>query len=235
MEKCIWTLTGVPNIDRGELSRLLLEELPNAVRKLLPAAVEAHVTIQEPSEYSGALVEIHETSRTVDAVLELEISEACPPLDDFHAYLRDYWAHSQGWRVKPTLIYDSSQPRALGEPSRSPTTLIFVERLDGTTPEHFDRNWYVHAGHPDGREAESDASLAERHREEAEAPDRLYRQNRVIEAITPTAWVIHGYTQLQLGFFVPELGSDPYPRVRGEEPFDRWPPRILQGFEYRIL
>ena len=41
MEKCIWTLTGVPNIDRAELSRQLLEELPQAVRKLLPAAVEA--------------------------------------------------------------------------------------------------------------------------------------------------------------------------------------------------
>jgi len=168
-------------------------------------------------------------------VIEVETSETCPPLDEFHAYLGEYWAHSQGWRVKPTLIYDSSQPRALGEPSKSPTTFIFVERLDGTTPEHFDRHWYIHAGHNDGREAESDASRAERHREEAEAPDRLYRQNRVIEAITPTAWVIHGYTQLQLGFFVPELGPDPYPRVRGEEPFDRWPPRILQGFEYRIL
>ena len=235
MEKCIWTLTGLPNNDRGELSPQLLEELPKAITKLLPSAAEAYVTIQEADEYSGALVDIQGRSHHVDAVVEVVSSEPCPPLDEFHGYLRDSWTHAQGWRVKPTLIYDSSQPRALGEPSKSPTTFIFVERLDGTTPEHFDRNWYIHAGHPDGREAESEASLAERHREEAEAPDRLYRQNRVIEPITPTAWVIHGYTQLQLGFFVPELGPDAYPRVRGEEPFDRWPPRILQGFEYRIL
>ena len=235
MEKCIWTLTGVPNGDRPELSRQLLEELPKAVRKLLPSACEAHVTIQEPTEYSGALVEIQGAPQRIDGVIEVLSSEICPPLDEFHGYLRDHWTHAQGWRVKPTLIYDSSQPRALGEPSTSPTNFIFVERMDGTTPEHFDRNWYIHAGHSDGREAESEASLAERHREEAEAPDRLYRQNRVIEPITPTAWVLHGYTQLQLGFFVPELGADAYPRVRGEEPFDRWPPRIFQGFEYRVL
>ena len=34
-----------------------------------------------------------------------------------------------------------------------------------------------------------------------------------------------------LAFF---RGSEPYVRVRGEEPFDKWPPRILQGFEYRV-
>ena len=32
MEKYIWTLTGVANGDRPELSRQLLEELPKAVR-----------------------------------------------------------------------------------------------------------------------------------------------------------------------------------------------------------
>jgi hypothetical protein len=236
MEKYIWTVTGAPNGTRSGLSdQLLLEELPLAISKSLPSAVQAHVTIQAIDQFSGAHVETRGSSGTVDAVIEIESSDTCPPLDEFHAYLRDVWTHSQGWRVKPTLIYDSSQPRALAEPSKSPTMFIFVERLDGTTPEHFDRNWYIHAGHPDGHDVESEASLAERHREEAEAPHRLYRQNRVIEPITPTAWLVHGYTQLQLGFFVPELGAEPYERVRGEAPFDRWPPKILQGFEYRIL
>lgn len=235
MEKCIWTLTGVPKLDPAELSHQLLGELPKTLKELLPAVSEAHVTIQEAAEYSGALVELGGHAERVDAVVEVESADPYSPLDEFHAYLRGRWAHAQGWRVKPTLIYDSTRPRTLGEPSRSPANLVFVERLDGTTPEHFDRNWYIHAGHPDGCETESDASLEERRREEAAAPDRLYRQNRVLEPITPTAWVLHGYTQLQLGFFVPELGPDPYPRERGEEAFDRWPPRILQGFEYRIL
>jgi hypothetical protein len=37
-----------------------------------------------------------------------------------------------------------------------------------------------------------------------------------------------------MGFLVPPVGSEPYDRVRGEDPFDKWPPRILQGFQYRI-
>jgi hypothetical protein len=234
MDKCIWTVTGATS--KGSIpSSQLLEELPTVVSDLLPSAVEAHVTIQQPEEFSRAHVDCDGESRVVDAAIEVQTREEYPPLDDFHSYLRRNWFHVQGWRVKPTLIYDSTHPRALREASRSPSLLIFVERLDGTTPEHFDRNWYIHAGHPDGREVESDASRAERHREESEAPDRIYRQNRVVEPLTATAWTIHGYTQLQLGGFLPELGSDPYPRVRGEEDFDRWPPRIIQGFEYRIL
>src|SRR5450432_2947646 len=41
------------------------------------------------------------------------------------------------------------------------------QRLDGTTPEFYSRNWYVHGGHLDGHEAESDTSRAyqERHYE----------------------------------------------------------------------
>ena len=183
------------------------------------------MTIQEPTEYSGAFVELHGAPQRIDGVIEVLSSGSVPRSMSSTAISRplDSCTRMAG---EAALIYDSSQPRALGEPSTSPTNFVFVERLDGTTPEHFDRNWYIHAGHSDGREAESEASLAERHREEAEAPDRLYRQNRVIEPITPTAWVLHGYTQLQLGFFVPVLGADAYPRVRGEEPFDRWPPEF---------
>ena len=58
MEKCIWTLTGVQNVDRDERRGHLLEELPKAIAKLLPSAAEAYVTIQEAAEYSGAIVEI---------------------------------------------------------------------------------------------------------------------------------------------------------------------------------
>ncbi|MGP0030342.1 MAG: hypothetical protein ACLPVF_07525 [Acidimicrobiales bacterium] len=197
--------------------------------------LKAHVTIQQPEQFSRSLVDCSDGLRAVDVVIEVETTDQCPPLDDFHEFLRRNWLHVQGWRVKPTLIYDSTQPRALGEPSRSPSILVFIERLDGTTARHFDRNWYIHAGHPDGRAAASAASRAERRREEAEAPDRLYRQNRVVEPITATAWLFHGYTQLQLGGFLPELGAEPYARVRGEEAFDRWPPRIIQGYEYRLL
>ena len=235
VDKCTWTVAGSCVPSRSALPAQLHDELPAILSTLVPSAVEAHVTVQQRDQYSGANIATSTTSGCVDAVIEVETEEESPPLDDLHAYLRRTWLHVQGWRVKPTLIYDSTIPRTIGESSRSPAQIVFIERLDGTTRAHFDRNWFIHAGHFDGLEAQSEASLAERRREEEQSSDLLYRQNRVIETITPTAWRIDGYAQLQLGFFVPEVGADPYPRVRGEAPFDRWPPRILQGYEYRIL
>jgi hypothetical protein len=234
VDKCVWTLACGRAADRDELQKRLLTDLADAAVTLVERAVSVHVTVQDQTAFSGASVEAGGAVRPVDAVIELTTSEPYVPLDDFTAHLRTLADQVQGWRVKPTLIYDSTEPRLLGEPSPSPSVLVFVERLDGTSPEHFTRNWYIHAGHPDGQEGESEQSRAERRREEAEGP-RLYRQNRVLEPITPTAWLIHGYTQLQMGFSIPEMPIEPYARVRGEADFDRWPSRILQGPEYRVL
>ena len=233
--KCVWTLRRTSGDNVGQFEKRLLDELPAVVTKLVPAAAEVYVTLQEQGAYSGALVDTGMGEHPVDAAVELLTSEDYVRLDDLHAHLHSMCGHVQGWRVKPTLIFDSTEPRRLGEPSVSPSVLVFVERLDGATPEHFSRNWYIHAGHLDGEDAESEESTAERGREEAEGPDRCYRQNRVIEPITPTAWLVHGYTQLQMGFLLPPVGSEPYARARGEAPFDKWPPRILQGYEYRVL
>jgi hypothetical protein len=233
MDKYAWTLIGPTAADTSDFANALLESLPKEIVRLVPATTQAHLTLREPDEYCGAVHEQAAQVRPFDALLEVETEVECPPLDGFLAHLHDITEFMQGWRVKPTLILDSTGPQRIGEPSDA-TVVVFVQRLDGTTPEHFDRNWYIHAGHPDGVEAESDASRAERLREESE-PNRLYRQNRILEAVTPTAWVVHGYTQLQLGGFIPSVGDEPYPRVRGEEPFDRWPPRILQGRAYQII
>jgi hypothetical protein len=235
VNKCMWTVAQravpVPAVDPSKP----FEDLSRTIAELMPSAIGAYVTVQAPDEFSRSHVHTNGTGCAVDAVIEIETDDESPPLDALLDYLGSRWTHVQGWRVSPTLIYDSTRPRAMVEPSRSPAQIVFIERLDGTTKGHFDRNWYIHAGHSDGLEHETEASLAERRREEEQSPDRLYRQNRVIEPITPTDWRIDGYAQLQLGFFVPELGDVPYPRVRGEAPFDRWPPRILQGYEYRIL
>jgi hypothetical protein len=234
VDKCVWTLTCDSAGDGDELQKRLLTELGDVATTLVRSTVSLHVTMQDQTAFSSALVEVGGAVRPVVAAIELTTSEGFVRLDEFTAYLRTLAEQVQGWRVKPTLIYDSTEPRPLGEPSPSPSILVFVERLDGTTPEHFTRNWYIHAGHPDGEEAESDESRAERRREEVVGP-RLYRQNRVSEPITATAWLIHGYTQLQMGFSVPEMPVEPYERVRGEADFDKWPSRILQGPEYRVL
>ena len=233
MDKCIWTVAGGPSLDQSAITDLLLGDLPATLPQAVPHVTAAYVTMQERGEFSRAHIRDDESGVSVDAVIELETDISYPDLYDLNAYLREAWSFVQGWRVKPTLIYDSTVHASLGRPSEFPSILIFIERLDGTSKDHFDRNWYVHAGHSDGREEESENSISERKREEAMGP-RLYRQNRVIEAISPTSWLIHGYTQLQIGMFIPELGPEPYERERGEEPFDRWPPRLVQGYEIRI-
>jgi hypothetical protein len=234
MDKITWTLTGPRGTDVGEFQRFALEELAPAAGGLVRSTEELRVTLQEPGTYSRAFVDLGDGDRPVDAALELIATDAYVALDDVNAYFESGCGHVQGWRVRPNLIYDASTPVGLGEPSAFPNIFCFVERLDGTTPEHFDRNWSIHAGHPDGLEAESEASIAERRREEENGPGHLYRQNRVLEPVTPTAWLIHGYTQLRFGFLLPSVGDEPYARERGEEAFDRWPPRIVQGHEYRI-
>jgi hypothetical protein len=234
VDKICWTLAGPAGTGPDEFARDVLDELPAQVAERLPGAASVFVTLQKADEFSGAVVPVDGDERSVDALLEVEVADLYAPLDPVHDLLRSRCGHVQGWRVHPTLIYDASVPEPLGQPSSMPAVVAFVERVDGVTPGFFHRNWYIHAGHSDGREAESAASRAERAREEA-TPGIRYVQNRVIEPVTPTAWLIHGYTQLFFPMFMPSIeGQEPYERVRGEEAFDRWPTRILQGHEYRI-
>ncbi len=234
MDKIMWTLARDHGTDIDEFQQSVLQDFAPEAGRLVSSTEEVRVTLQDPSAYSGAVIDLGDGERPVDAALELVAADSYVALDDVNEYLEARCGHVQGWRVRPNLIYDASTPVVLGAPSAFSNIFCFVQRLDGTAPDHFDRNWSIHAGHADGQEAESDASRAERRREEAAGPGQLYRQNRVLEPVTPTAWLIHGYTQLQFPFLLPSVGDEPYARERGEEPFDRWPPRILQGHEYRI-
>ena len=230
MDKYAWTLVR----NGGAQERWALDELGDAVGDLIPGVTDARVTLQAPAALLNATAPVGGVEQPIDAVLEITTMDECPPLDPWHEFLGGCCAHVQGWRVKPTVIFDATGALERGEQSDTPNVLVFVQRLDGTTPGHFDTNWYKHAGHADGNEAESEHSREERTREEAEHGG-LYRQNRVLEAVTPTAWVVHGYTQLQLGMLIPVVPAEPYERTRGEEAFDRWPPRMVQGPQHRIL
>jgi len=234
LDKIALTVARPSGTSEDTVRQSVLRDLPACISDLVPTVTALSVTVQAPDEYCGALVPMAGEQHRVDALVEVTTSDRYAPLDPLKDWLGIHFAHVQGWRVKPTLIYDASTPVALGEPSSAAAIVCFVERLDGTTPEHFDHNWFVHAGHPDGQETASAESLAERRREEA-TPGGRYIQNRVIEPVTATAWLIHGYTQLFFPMHLPSVeGTEPYPRERGEEPFDRWPPRILQGREHRL-
>jgi hypothetical protein len=235
LDKTAWTLARAVGVDDDELRDTVLLQLPASIGELVPAVESLTVTMQQPDEYCGALVPVAAQERPADVLVEVTTCEHHVALDPLREWLGQRFAHVQGWRVKPTVIWDASTVPPLGQPSEQAAIVCFVERLDGTTPEHFDHNWFVHAGHADGQEPASTVSIAERTREEEAMPGGRYVQNRVVEPVTPTAWLVHGYTQLFFPMHLPPVeGTDPYSRVRGEEPFDRWPPRILQGHEYRL-
>jgi len=221
MDKCTWTLVRERGTTPGEFDRWALEELGQTLHSHLPRVLDARLTIQDREAFGNALVPVDGAEVPVDALLEVTTEGSYLPLDDWHEHLRAHCAHVQGWRVAPTVIYDHTRQPAVGDTCDSPGVFVLLERLDGTTPEHFSTQWYRHAGH--GTDAAG-----------ADNPAGLYRQNRVLEAITPTAWVTHGYTQLHFGFLIPDPGPVQYERTRGEEAFDRWPARYVQGPEHRI-
>ncbi len=231
--KCAWTLAGPKGRDRKAFQDFVLNDLAKAAARLMPGATGVSVTLQQPDAWSGASVPVENVQQPVDAVLEITVAQPYAPLDPVNAHLSANCGHVQGWRVHPTLIFDASAPTPLGQPSAQPNVLVFLRRLDGATPEHFHHNWYMHAGHPDGQEAESEASRATRAGMERSMRGR-YVQNRTLEAITPTAWVMTGYTSLNL----PALMTGPvarYERHRGEQIFEEWPPHFVQGPAYQLV
>ena len=151
--------------------------------------------------------------------------------DPVNSVLSGNCGHVQGWRVHESTMYDSSTPVPLGEAVPFKQMLWINQRMDGKTPEFYSRNWYIHGGHLDGEEAESESSRAYAARHLEVLPGCWYHQNRVLEPVTPTAWVVHGFADLLGPGFIPGPGERYNPKDGlGEESFDRWPPRRGAGF-----
>ena len=174
----------------------MLEELAGSAGGLVAGTTQVRVTLQARHGFSGALVRIGDTDRRVDAVVQVISAESYVATDPVNTVLAANCGHVQGWRVHPTTMDDASPEVALGEPSPFVQTLWMNQRIDGVTPEFYSRNWYIHGGHPDGQDAETDESRANRKEMEARGMQRWYIQNRVLEPITPTAWVINGFADL---------------------------------------
>jgi hypothetical protein len=88
VERLTWTVVG-DGLDPAGVSALVLGELPTAIRKLIPSVAEAHVTIQDAEQFSEAVVDLRDKAMSIDAVIEVETTEACCRLDAFQEYLRD--------------------------------------------------------------------------------------------------------------------------------------------------
>jgi len=118
--------------------------------------------------------------------------------------LREISSSVQAWRVRQTTIWDYSEPVPVG---RAPWlgTLMFSERLPGTTQEHFETNWAVHGRNVARLEEHRAATLG---RLGANLSPQgslwIYRQNRLVEALTDTRWPIPGYAEMH------QVTSDPW-------------------------
>ncbi len=235
-DKCTWTLVRPEAAQIMEFQQYVLHDLAKAAGHLMPDATKVSVTLQEPKAFSGAIVKVGAHDRRVDAVLQITSSGSYVATDPVNAVLTANCGHVQGWRVHETPIYDWTTPVPLGSPVPFKQQLWINQRMDGTTPEHYDRNWYIHGGHLDGQEAESEESRRIHAQQRDTSEGRWYIQNRVLEPITPTAWVVNGFSDLLRNEFLPGPGEryDPKDGL-GEESFDKWPPRLVQGYSYRVL
>jgi hypothetical protein len=232
----MWTLVGPEATGIAEFQRYVLDDLAEAAGGLVQGANSVRVTLQERNAFCGGIVSTGGADRRVDAVLQITSSESYVATDPVNSVLSGACGQIQGWRVHPTTIHDTSPAVPLGEPMPLKQMLWINQRLDGTTPEFYDRNWYIHAGHLDGHEAESDESRSHRATMESQQNGAWYIQNRVLEPITSTAWVINGFTDYLSPGFLPGPGERYNPKDgMGEESFDKWPPRLVQGSTYRVL
>jgi hypothetical protein len=235
-DKCMWTLVRPEGEGFVAFQRYVLEDLAKAAGNLLPGATSVMVTFQEPNAFSGAMVRLGEADRRIDAVLQITSSVSYAATDPVNSVLSGNCGHVQGWRVHPTTIFDESAPVPPGTQIPHTQMLWINQRIDGATPDFYTRNWYIHAGHLDGEEAESDDSRRVHKERGEEGKGRWYIQNRVLEPITPTAWVVNGFSDYLADGFMPGPGERYDPKAGlGEESFDKWPPRLFQGHTYRVL
>ncbi len=235
-DKFMWTLVRPDGAGIAEFQQYVLEDLAKAAGGLVSDATSVRVTLQERNAFSGATVRVGDADRRVDAVLQIISSGSYVPTDPVNSVLSGNCGHVQGWRVHPTTMDDASPPVPVGTAAPFIQFLWINQRLDGITPECYDRNWYIHGGHPDGQEAETDQSRANRAAMEKVSKGRWYIQNRVLEPITATAWVVNGFADLTGHAFLPGPGERYNPKVGfSEEAFDKWPPRLIQGSCYRVL
>ncbi len=232
-DKCVWTLVRPDGAGRMEFQQYVLNDLAKAAGRLLPGASGVWVSFQDPNAFSGALVTLSGVERRIDAVLQITSSGTYVATDPVNSVLRGACGHVQGWRVHQSRINDSSAVPVGGQ-APGKQLLWLNERLDGTTPEHYSRNWYIHGGHPDGLEADSEQSRANQARQAGREKGRWYIQNRVIEPITPTAWVLAGFSDYLVDAFYPGPGERYNPKDgMGEASFDKWPPKLFQGYTFR--
>ena len=125
----------------AEFQQYVLDDLAEAAGRLVPGVNSVRVTLQERNVFCGGIVNVGGTDRRVDAVLQITSADSYVATDPVISVLSGNCGHVQGWRVDPTTIHDTSIAQPLGKPMPLKQMLWINQRLDGTTPEFYNRNW----------------------------------------------------------------------------------------------
>jgi len=208
MGKYVFVLTRPAEQELPDFGDVLRSESGPAIRDDAPGLAGLRIVLREPATAAPDADAVD----GADAVVELWVGPDHVPLDSTTKRLESSTSSVQGWRVSEEVVVD-----ALGQDPRPVDMFAFIQRLDGTSPEFFATNWRIH-----GTGA---ATLARE-----QSCSWRYLQNRVLEPVTPTRWVIDGYGSFRgEGPSLPE--SDDPAHMPGEEPFWRVTSRLMLGRE----
>lgn len=132
--------------------------------------------------------------------------------------------------MEPTVLADNLADPELGERSEYVGGGGIIQRPDGMTRDRFSIEWHIHGAHAKALYAQREAQM------------RRNIQNRVVEPVTGTIWVIDGYEEASLpieifeNFPVPPADQtfESTAAGPGETQYYRMPPPLFFGWEYLI-
>jgi hypothetical protein len=188
MDKLFYAVTAPLGSSLDEFSDALRTEIGPALARELVVGSRVRVRIRDvpSSEHFGPLfahVLCQDRDIPLDAVLDIAVADDVARLDHVHATLTDASSTCQGWRVVATPYADNVPDPEPGLLSDYIGGAVFIQRVDGMSRDRFSIEWHIHGVHEVAR-----AKAQQR-------PMGRYIQNRVIEPVTPTLWVIDGYEE----------------------------------------
>ena len=238
-DKLMWTLVRPEAPAIAEFQQYVLEDLAVAAGGLVPGVTSVRVTLQEPNTFSGAIVNVGGDDRRVDAVLQITSS----------GFVRGDRPRELGAERELRPRPGMAGPRRRRCTTRAPTCRsgrrVPSSRCCGSTSAWTARRPSSTAGTGTSTAGTSTARkpraseprrTAARHLRGADRA-RWYIQNRVLE---PDHADGLGRERVRRSSWAPASLPGPGERYNpkdgmGEESFDRWPPRVVQGSSYRVL
>lgn len=237
MDKLFYAVTAPIGCPLEEFSQALRTSIGPAVAKELVDGTRVRVRLRDES-FTQRLAEspwlarapYHGQQLPLDAIVDVLIPDEAGQLDGVNAALAEATSTCQGWRVEPTILADNLPDPELGHRSEYIGGGGIIQRPDGMTRDRFSIEWHIHGAH-------SKALAAARGR-----PMLRNIQNRVVEPVTGTIWVLDGYEEASLPVEIFENFPVPPPDQTfesvtagpGETQYFRMPTPLLFGREYLI-